>query len=174
MALEILRNGHLKTQLCRHTISPISPCSGSTPGIRKDARSLKSGFKSISSSQTSFWICRSFCCLGQGLPLPGHITSSKNFKTPYFKVPLVGNSNGSGTSLPNFFFFWKKIPKTKAASPILSCILFWWEIHFMCNYVLNIFREVESYIDLCLAKFWWSYLERYLNGILLTSSSLLK
>ena len=115
------------------------------------------------------------CMVNQGLFQPGHITCSKNCKMPffqrYFKFLPVGNSEGLE---PHQNFSFEKISKNKAASPILSFLLYWQEIHFQCNYVLNIFRELESYIDLRLAKFWWSYLERYLNGILLTNSSLLK
>ena len=56
---------------------------------------------------------------------------------------------------PHQKIFFEKISKTKATSPILSFLLFWQEIHFYCNYVPNIFREVEFHIDLQLVKFWW-------------------
>ena len=49
--------------------------------------------------------------------------------------------------------FLEKISKIKAASPILIFLLFWWEIHFKCSYVPNIFKEVEFDIYLQLVKF---------------------
>ena len=56
---------------------------------------------------------------------------------------------------PHQNFSFEKISKNKAARPILSILLFWQEFHFQCNYILNIFREVEFHIDLQLVKFWW-------------------
>ena len=44
--------------------------------------------------------------------------------------------------------------KTKATRPVLSFLLFWMEIHFQCNYVLNICCEValQIFIVILLCK----------------------
>ena len=55
---------------------------------------------------------------------------------------------------PHQNFSFEKISKNKAASSILIFLLFWWEINFQRNYILNIQGEVEIDIDLQLVKFW--------------------
>ena len=69
--------------------------------------------------------------LDQGRLQPGHITRSKNSKTPFFGD--ISNSCQWVIQMgvePHQKIFFEKISKTKAASPILSFLLFWWEIHF--------------------------------------------
>ena len=90
------------------------------------------------------------------LKLPGRKTRSKNFETPFFQD--IQNSFHGIADIglePHQKFFFEKISKIKATSRILSFLLFWREIHFYCNYILSIFREVEFHIDLQLVKFWW-------------------
>ena len=59
-------------------------------------------------------------CVRQGLLEPGHITRPKNFKTPFFRD--ISNSFMWVTQSclkPHQKFFFEKILKTDAASPIL-------------------------------------------------------
>ena len=66
----------------------------------------------------------------QGLLQPGHITCSKNFKTPFFGDIFSSCQWVTQMGLePQQNFSFLKISKNKAASPVLSFLLFWWEIH---------------------------------------------